>query len=106
MESKIQHLFVLTPFHTHKNCTCRDGWNDYLINKTTVEVGTCNLKGTGMIYMDFCSRTQLETYSPSNWDYFRNVPIGWVNCETFYGANLTATDGPCKYTRRVLVAMW
>jgi len=42
-----------TPFHTHKNCTCRDGWNDYWINKTTVEVGTWNLKETGFI----------ETYS-------------------------------------------
>jgi len=38
-------------------------------------------------------KTPLETYSPSNWDYFRNVPIGWVNRGAFYGANLTATDG-------------
>jgi len=95
-----------TPFHTHKNCTCRDGWNDYWINKTTVEVGTWDLKGTGVVYIDFCNRTQLETYSPLNWDYFRNVSVGWVNRGTFYRANLTATDGPCKYTQRVLVAMW
>jgi len=29
-----------SPFHTHKNCTCRDGWHHYWINKTTVEVET------------------------------------------------------------------
>jgi len=46
--------------------------------------------------IDFCNRTQLETYSPSNWDYFRNVSVSWVNCGTFCRANLTATDGPCK----------
>jgi len=85
-----------TPFHTHKNCTCRDGWNDYWINKTTVEVGTWDLKGTDLVYIDFCNRTQLESYTPLNWDYFRNVSVIWVNRRTFYGANLTASDGPCK----------
>ena len=48
-----------------------------------------------MVYIDFCNRTQLETYSPLNQDYFRNVSIGWVNGRTFYEANLTATDEPC-----------
>jgi len=49
-----------------------------------------------VVYIDFCNRTQLETCSPSNWDYFRNVSVGCVKRVTFYRANLTATDRPCK----------
>ena len=61
-----------------------------------MEVGTWDLIGINVTYIDFCNRAQLETYSSSNWDYFRNVSTGWVNHRSFYGANLTATDGPCK----------
>ncbi|XP_072715512.1 endogenous retroviral envelope protein HEMO-like [Ciconia boyciana] len=80
----------------YHNCSCRNGWNDYWINKTVVEVGTWNLTGLNVTYINFCNRTQLETYSPTKWDASRNTSVGWVSKRSFYGANLTATDGPCK----------